>query len=216
MSRHWGRVAKAGFVVLALIVGKELVSGLPDDKVAERSFEVAGELGEEVVLRTGTVSVDDVRLTSTVFTPTAGYLTPGMWVVASVRLVPDTERKTVAYAAVRSADGTRTWEDRSRGQQPCPVAPPGVPVTCDVLIEVPPEQLPGAELLVATEGDHRYDSLAVVDLGIDAEQVALAEESGEPVESGRGQVGTDPAGSPERSEGSGTSGTSGSSGDGDD
>jgi len=43
---------------------------------------------------------------------------------------------------------------------------------------VPPEALAGADLLVSTETDQRHDSLAVIDLGLTAEQVeeALAAE----------------------------------------
>ncbi|QDO88243.1 hypothetical protein FNH13_07695 [Ornithinimicrobium ciconiae] len=190
MTLPWRRLARVGFVVLALVIGKELVSGLPEDSVAARPFEMAGHLGEDVELRTGTVRVNDVRLASTVLTPTAGYRTPGLWVVMSVSLVPGAERETLAYTAFRSQDGARTWQSRSRQQETCPVTPPGVPVTCEVLIEVPPEQLPGGTLLVSTEDDHRYDSLAVIDLAIDADQVAAAEQVEEPLESVRATVGT--------------------------
>lgn len=166
------KLLKAAFVVVAIIAGKELVSHLPDDTTAARPFEVSGVVQEEVALRTGTVRVSDVQLATTVTTPTDGYRTPGTWVVATVTLVPESERETLTFAAIRAADETRTWWGRSRASGSCPTVPPGVAVTCDLAFEVPGEDLPGATLLLATEPDQRYDTVAVIDLGITAGQVA--------------------------------------------
>ncbi|MCK0112595.1 hypothetical protein MWU75_10630 [Ornithinimicrobium sp. F0845] len=189
MNRRWGRLARAGFVVLALVAGKELATALPDQDVSLRPFEVAGELGTPVELRTGTVEVREVQLNQTVITPTAGYRTPGLWVAVSTRLTPAQEKETFAYAAVRSEDGRRVWEGRTRSSLSCPTPPPGVPVTCDLLFEVPPEALVGADLLVSTEADQRHDSLAVIDLAITAEQVERAQAQDEPVETREALVG---------------------------
>jgi len=178
VNRSWGRLGKAAFVLVALVVGKELATSLPDQSASLRPFEVDGEAGEAVELRTGTVEVLDVALATTVFTPTEGYRTPGLWVVVGARLTPADEKKTFTYTAVRSAEGDRVWEGRTRTALGCPATPPGVPVTCDLTFEVPPEALAGADLLVSTETDQRHDSLAVIDLGLTAEQVeeALAAE----------------------------------------
>lgn len=189
MSRTWGRLGKAAFVVVAIVVGKELATSLPDQAVTLRPFEVSGEVGSPVELRTGTVEVLDVQLAQTVLTPSAGYRTPALWVVVSARLTPAQERETFAYAAVRAADGERTWEWRSRSVPPCPPPPTGVPVTCDLIFEVPAEALAGADLLVSTEADHRHDSLGVIELGIGAQQVEAAEGVDEPFEVRAGVVG---------------------------
>lgn len=174
MSGGFGRsrTVKAAFVVLAILAGKQLVSHLPDDETSWRPFEVAGAAGEQVTLRAATVVLEEVRLTPTVHTPTEGYRTPGLWVVATTTLVPAEERESLAFTAVRSADGERTWSGRSRSWTSCPATPPGVPVTCDLIFEAPAEFLAGADLLLATDEDHRHDTIAVIDLGIDAEQVA--------------------------------------------
>lgn len=174
------KILKAAFVVVAIIAGKELVSHLPDDSASMRPFEVTGEVGEAVSLRTGTVWVNEVQLSPTLLTPTQGYRTPGLWAVATVTLVPEAERESLTFTAIRSADGERTWSGRSRSTGSCLAVPPGVPITCDVAFEVPGEALPGADLLVSTESDQRYDTVAVIDLGITAEDVADAEDA-EPV-----------------------------------
>lgn len=174
MTRRWNRLGKAAFVLLALVAGKELATSLPDDSASLRPFEVEGEAGETVELRTATVEVLEVDLAPTLLTPTAGYRTPGLWVVVSTRLTPTEGNESLAYSAVRSEAGDRIWEGRSRATLVCPSPPPGVPVTCDLAFEVPPEALAGADLLVATETDHRHDSLAVIDLGLTAEQVEAA------------------------------------------
>lgn len=182
------KLLKAAFVVVAIIAGKELVSHLPEDSASMRPFEVTGEVREDVSLRTGTVRVTQVQLSPTLLTPSQGYRTPGLWVVATVTLVPASERESLTFTAIRSADGERTWSGRSRSSGSCLAAPPGVPITCDVAFEVPGDALPGADLLVATETDQRYDTMAVIDLGITAEDVAAAEDA-EPASEKRSRLG---------------------------
>lgn len=193
MSSDFGRsrVVKAAFVLVAILAGKELVSHLPDDAAALRPFEVEGALGEEVLLRTGTVRLEQVRLTTAVHTPTEGYLTPGVWVVATASLVPAQTRQVLGYTAVRSADGERTWSGRSRSWTSCPATPPGVAVTCDLIFEVPPVDLAGADLLLGTETDLRHDSVAVIDLGITAGAVESAVDA-DPVTVGEARIGETP------------------------
>lgn len=183
------RLAKAAFVVLALVVGKELGSALPDASDALRPFEVTGVVGQEVALRTATVQVDDVQLAPTLMTSTAGYRTPGLWLVVTVALTPAAENTPIAYTAVRSADGVRTWEGRTRESLVCQRTPPGVPAVCDLAFEVPPEALPGAELLLATAVDQRHDSVAVIDLGLSEAQVDGALETDDAIEARDPSVG---------------------------
>lgn len=176
------RLGKAAFVVLALIVGKELGSALPDDSAAMRPFEVTGSVGQAVTLRTASVQVEDVQLAPTLLTSTAGYRTPGLWLVVTVAMTPAAENTSFAFTAVRSADGARTWEGRSRESVVCDSAPPGVPVVCDLVFEVPPEALPGVDLLLATVTDQRHDTVAVIDLGIAQEEVDRAVATDDPIE----------------------------------
>lgn len=189
MTRRWSRLGKAVFVLVAVLIGKELATSLPDDALSGRSFEVAGQVGDQVELRTGTVQVEQVQVADTVLTPSAGYRTPGLWAVVTATLTPEQESKGFAYVAVRSADGDRVWEGRTRGPLDCMSPPPGVSVTCDLLFEVVPEALVGAELLVSTEADQRNDTLAVIDLGITSDAVAAAQAGGDPIETRPYQVG---------------------------
>lgn len=176
------RLGKAAFVILALVIGKELGSALPDDSAALRPFEVTGAVGQVVALRTASVQVDDVQLAPTLMTSTAGYRTPGLWLVVTVTLTPVAEHASFALTAIRSADGVRTWEGRSRESLVCQRTPPGVPVVCDLAFEVPPEALPGADLLLATAPDQRHDTVAVIELGLSQEQVDDALETEDPIE----------------------------------
>lgn len=183
------RLAKAAFVILALIVGKELGSALPDTSDALRPFEVAGSVGQQVKLRTATVQVEEVQLAPILLTPGAGYRTPGLWVMATVALTPAQDNTSLAVTAVRSADGGRTWEGRTRESLNCQRTPPGVTAVCDLTFEVPPDALPGARLVLATATDQRQDTVAVIDLGLSSEQVDRALETEEPLEADEPRVG---------------------------
>ena len=185
-GRH---LAKATFVLLALLVGKELGSSLPDTSDALRPFEVAGLAGQEVELRTATVQVEEVQLASTLLTPLAGYRTPGLWVMATVAVTPTQDNAALAFTSVRSTDGVRSWEGRTRDTLNCPRTPPGVVAVCDLIFEVPPDALPGAQLVLATEVDDRHDTVAVIDLGLSRAQVDRALEAEEPLEARAPRVG---------------------------
>ncbi len=170
-GRRRRKATAALLVVAALAVGRVVTDRLPGDDVTDRPFTVTGSLTDEVALRTGSVRVLELHGAPTIDTGIDGYRTPGLWLTASLRFVPSDGTSTLSYAAVRSRDG-RVWTADGRNRISCPLMVALVPSRCVLNIEVAPEALPGAELLLAPlSTDQRRDSMAVIDLGITAEQV---------------------------------------------
>lgn len=171
--REWftgrGRSLGAGALILAaLAVGRVVTDRLPDaEAVTEAPIERRVDVGETAHLRVGDVTVTDV----TGATSWAGILeakrTEGVWMAASVLLVPSRYESGISYAAVRDAAG-HVWEI-GRGDSTCKGTIAGVPMRCKIVIELPRRAIPGAELVLRwTPMDLRFDDQAVVPLTLDA------------------------------------------------
>lgn len=182
LTGRWaGAAATAVFVVAALAVGRAVGSELPqafDRLGAVRDHRVA--VGETAYLRTAEITVTDVHLGTTLDDWQAPLTTPGLWVVADVELTPTDEDAGLADWQVVGEDGT-SWGRTRPLVDTCRRVPPGVPQRCAVVVEVPPEALPGAVLHLTTELDVRYDDRAVVELGLTADDVARGGEVVEPL-----------------------------------
>lgn len=153
----------AALVLVALAVGRFVTDRLPTDELATRPFERHVSVGQAAHLRIGDVTVTQVRGAPEVSTTTQLLTTPGIWLVTDVRLTAASEALGISYAAVRSPDG-RTWT-AARGGSTCAAPLPGVPMACTVYLDVPPEVLPGAELVLRWNNiDLRNDDQAVIRL----------------------------------------------------
>jgi hypothetical protein len=165
---------------------------LPDATIADRPFERAAVVGTAVPLRVADLTVTEVQGGPTLVTPTEGYRTPGLWVAAFLTVVPRAESSTVSYAAIRSTDG-RTWVAEGRSRMLCATGLAGLPTRCAAYIDVPPEALPGAQLLVArggSGGDLRFDDMAVVDLAITKDTVTQWQKRPDAIKIPETKVGT--------------------------
>ena len=108
-------------------------------------------------------------------------LSPGLWVTAHVDFTPPVDKSALAYAELRTA-GTgphggwrNVWSATS--------STPASPAHCLVAFEVDPAALPEhAWPSTSNPNDQRGDDMAVVDLGITADQVAHVEGPDHPVE----------------------------------
>ncbi len=175
-SARWaGGAGTAAFVVAALAVGRVVGDQLPEpfDRLsAPREHVVA--VGEAAHLRTADVVVTGTHLGAVLDDGTAGVTTPGVWLVADLEITGTDGDSRLGTWEVVSADGTRSWSQTRGLTRTCSVAPPGVTQRCSVALEVVPEALPGATLRLGTVSDLRYDDVAVVDLGLTAEDVEAA------------------------------------------
>lgn len=180
VSRRWvGRAGMTAFVIAALAVGRVVGDAVPRaEKVMEVPHDVVVALGEPAELRTATITVDAVSLAQSV-TDELGYTvqqTPGVYVVVEMTSTARDQPAGVLSAALSSADGSRTFK-RSRPTLTCLSQPPGMTQTCGVALEIPPEELDGARLLLSTHMfEGRYDDQLVLPLGLTAADAEQAEE----------------------------------------
>ncbi|WP_193614828.1 hypothetical protein [Nocardioides lijunqiniae] len=167
-----GHVLGTALVCLALLaVGSWLQGWLPggDDDPAADPHVRRGAVGDAIDLRTSTVTVDRVQGTTRVEQYGAELVSPGLWVVVSYTVVPTEENASITFAELEDARG-RTWGLVGRNANSCAESPPGLPVHCTALLEVPADALPTLRLRLARlSRDVRFDAVAEVDLGLGAE-----------------------------------------------
>ena len=173
----------AGALVLAaLSVGRVVTEWLPEGPSPVRPFERQTALDREVHLRYGDLRVTSVDGGRQLATSTEAMLSPGLWVTAHVDFTPRVDRSTLAYAELRDGQG-RVLTAGGRNVVECDVVNPGIPGHCLVAFEVDPAALAGSRLaLTGNVNDQRGDDMAVVDLGITAEQVSSWKARTTPVE----------------------------------
>ena len=173
----------AGALVLAaLSVGRVVTEWLPDEPSPVRAFERQSTLDREVHLRYGDLRVTEVEGARQLATTTQAMLSPGLWVTAHVDFTPRLDRSALAYAELRDGQG-RVLTAGTRNVVECEVVNPGIPGHCLVAFEADPAALAGAHLaLTSNLNDQRGDDMAVVDLGITADQVASWKARTTPVE----------------------------------
>lgn len=167
------RAMGAGVLILvALAVGRVVNERLPEPKsVGNAPFERVVQIGETAHLRVGDVTVTGIDGGKAWSGITEAKLSPGVWLVADIDLVPSMRKSGISYAAVRD-DAGHVWE-LGRGTSTCKGGIPGIPMACKVLVELPDHALPGAELVLRwTDVDLRWDDQAVIPLTLDEETVS--------------------------------------------
>ena len=172
VSRRWlggrGRSLGAGVLILAsLAVGRVITDRLPDaGSVIEKPIERRGDIGTPIALRIGDVTVTEVTGATSWASVSEGKRTQGVWLAASIDLLPSRRESGLSYAAVRDSSG-HVWE-LGRGESTCKAPIAGVPMHCQVLIELPRRPISNAELVLRwTNFDDRFDDQAVLPLTLD-------------------------------------------------
>lgn len=189
MSR-WRQLGAGALVLAALAVGRVVEDRLPSaGPVGQQPFERHVAVGEPAHLRIGDVTVTKVHGAKAWAGVTEAKLTPGLWVIADVELLPSRRDAGINEVRVRSDDG-RTWL-MGRGESTCKGGIAGVPMRCQVIVEVPEEPIPGAELVLRwTDLDDRWDDQAVLPLTITDTEVAAWAKVTDPVKIPNAEIGT--------------------------
>lgn len=168
--------------MLAILVLGHLVSTPAPDWSAP--FRVPVAVGEAAELRAATVTA--AAPTGSTVADVNGMVleTPGVWLAVEVDVVVREQTSALTHAAIVAADGRRFEVSGARASFLTGPLPPGIPVSADVLVELPVDAAPGASLHLGLNPDERYDSLAVIDLGITPEQAAEWAATTQPVTAG--------------------------------
>ena len=134
--------------------------------VIEKPIERRGVIGAPIALRIGDVTVTEVTGATSWASVSEGKRTQGVWLAASIDLLPSRRESGLSYAAVRDSSG-HVWE-LGRGESTCKAPIAGVPMHCQVLIELPRRPISNAELVLRwTNFDDRFDDQAVLPLTLD-------------------------------------------------
>lgn len=163
-------------VVAALFVGSYISSVLPspDRMMSERPFLHSADIGETVSLRTADVTVTEVSTAKEVALLGQIAGTSGVWIVADITWSPVNAPAVLRgnSVVVEAADGRRFGGTQAIINN-CGPTQPGLPVTCQLAVEMVADALDGAKLLIpASDSVDQSDDVAVVDLGIDADRAA--------------------------------------------
>lgn len=170
-------------VVLALWVGSIVTSWLPDpQQVYAASFFRPGTVGETVSIRSYNVTVTGVRAGPEVATDAQVAVTRSLWLVVDLTWSPTdaaiawssegvASQLTAAEPRLMSADG-REFGGLPGITTTCGAAQPGLPLTCSVPFEVPPDALEGAHFWFPSSYVGAMDDVADIDLDIDAARAA--------------------------------------------
>lgn len=163
-------------IVAALALGTWINSLMPSrTDILDRPFLRQGSVGQPVRIRTGTVMVLGVDGSRQLTDPsTKEYAkTTGVFVVATVQYeAAGGDSFSVTPFRLHAPDGRLFG-----GGQPlrllnaCGASQPGIPVICDIPLEVAPDALPGSRLEVFNYSSGGSDDRAMIDLGITDEQV---------------------------------------------
>ncbi|GAA2089541.1 hypothetical protein IDH50_15735 [Aeromicrobium tamlense] len=179
--------ATAGvLVVLALVLGQWLHQQLPERAQSSRPFEEPVAVGGTAALRSGdleVLSVDGARSVA----PAGGatMVSPGVFVAVELAWTPRGESSDLTYAALRDNAGRVLpfFGTSGRSSVSCTGLMVDRPARCVAVVEADPRSVPGASVALAPLGlDERWDSMAVVELGVDASDVERWQEREEPLE----------------------------------
>ncbi|GAA3529833.1 hypothetical protein AFL01nite_00620 [Aeromicrobium flavum] len=168
--------ATAGvLVVLALVLGQWLHQQLPERADASRPFEEPVAVGGTASLRSGDVEVLSVDGAPSVARKNGPVLlSPGLFVAVEFTFTPRGESSSLRYGELRDNSGRVLpfFGSSGRSSIDCVGRLVDRPTRCLAVVEADPASLAGAGLAVApSDIDERWDSMAVVDLGIDADDV---------------------------------------------
>lgn len=176
------QLGAGALVIAALSFGRVITEWLPEGPSPVREFERTAAVDEQLHLRYGDLRVTAVDGGKQLATTSSAMLSPGLWVTALVDFTPTVDKTAVAYAEVRDGEG-RVLTRGTRNVLECTTVNPGIPGHCLVAFEVDPAALPGSHLaLTRNRNDQRGDDMAVIDLGITADQVTTWKARSTPVE----------------------------------
>lgn len=170
------QLGTGALIVAALAVGQTLNEHLPDGSDAGRLFERPVSIGKTLQMRAGDltpVSVDGAH--SILRDAGAGIRSPGVVVVVHFDYVPRSEPGGIKRGELRDGSGRVTVFGPSgqRNRVTCPAQLVGIVAHCTAVVEADPDTLVGARLgLSADDDDVRFDDMALIDLAIDADDVA--------------------------------------------
>lgn len=173
-------------VVLALALGQWLHQQLPARADASRPYEVPVTVGQTAQLRSGDVEIVSVDgAPSVVPKAGAGLVSPGVFVVVEFTFTPLGESSNLTYGQWRDNAGRVVpfFGASSRSSITCDGRVVGRPTRCLAVVEADPQTVPGARVALAANSlDERWDSIAVVDLGVDVADVDAWVARDEPLE----------------------------------
>lgn len=181
------RLTRDGLVTSLLVVGALFVGSALEDRVPDATdlfsdrFEVGVRIGEPASLRTGIVTVTDVRSARELTHNMDIATTAQVFLVVDLTWEPTGSANPLILSSVtfETADGVR-YAGQPGLQTYCGQTNPGLPVDCVVHFELPADRIAGGHLLVPSlETVDGSDVVAVVDLGLDgnvAESLATAPE----------------------------------------
>lgn len=166
------RLGVGALIIAALAVGRVVDESLPTSSEPLKAFERHGVIEETVSTRWADVEVVRVDAAAQVSTSAAGApeITPGLWLVVELDTTPWQDATSISWFELR--DGAERTFTRGRGRLDCAPTNPGIRTGCVVTVEVAPDTLPGSRIVLASNlMDQRADDLAVIDLGITADDV---------------------------------------------
>lgn len=176
------QVVAGGIGVVAILVLGHLVSVPEPDWSGPYRVPVA--VGEPAELRYATVTAAEPAGSKVADVNGVLMESPGVWLAVEVDVVVRDRTSALAHAVVVAQDGRQFEVSGARASFLTGAMPPGIPVSVDVLVELPVEAAAGASLQLGLNPDDRYDSLAVIDLGITPEEAAQWAETTDPVTAG--------------------------------
>lgn len=179
-------------VVAALFVGAALTSWIPTaNDVFERPFRHTASVGDAVDLRTGTVTVTQVRTAKELRLRGQRAVTTGVWVVLDLswRARDKPTQLSLLHLRIQAADG-RTYGGLPAFVPPCGLGQPGIEKRCQVQFELPADALAGTRVLIpASVTLTGSDDVADIDLGIDDASAASLAAPSEPITLDEGSEG---------------------------
>lgn len=149
----------------ALLAVPFVKSWRPPEEGSPR-YRVTGQVGQDVELSQGRVRV-------TGFTGgkhLGGSISPAIWLVPTWESTGGMKPMAITYVAIRDAHG-RLHDAVGCTVPDCPIASPGLRVQCTAAIEIRPEDIHGAELILAPR-PQPHGELAVVPIRVTADQVS--------------------------------------------
>ncbi|MDO5084381.1 MAG: hypothetical protein Q4D89_13420 [Arachnia propionica] len=158
-------------VIGALLALTRLTERTPTvDQISSEPFRIATTLGRPTTFRIGTVTVTGISAATELQQTTPPLRTPGIWLVVTLEFIPSTEAVTLPDLHLEGSDGT-TYGGRQAGNMVgCGPAQPGFVLSCSLAMELPPDALAGATLLIPANriGVRNPDDVVAVDLDLDA------------------------------------------------
>lgn len=171
------QAATALAVLAAMSVGSVVNDRLHDpDQVLARPYQHHATVGEDVPMRTLSVTVHGVSGAAKVrsYGKVAG--SHGMWLVVDLSFTSVETTEGLVHGVIVTTDGRRFGGSQAVPLS-CGVSLPGIVHGCQQLFELPKGVLAGARFEVPTDGGTVGDDLAVIDLGIDQAKAAQLEAS---------------------------------------